>query len=591
MQQTQDDLGAGSPRAVKTDRVGSASAAEAAAGDPSDDSTQTLDEDQQRAFESIMAQIESDGDSQPDDDSDADIAFDTITDDTAPGSAETDSKTAQDGDASDPDADAQDISADIGDLLQEIASGDNATAPEAADAQAGESGQSLDLELPPVDDRTDPATTTDQPDAAGKAPDTLPAVPPPGNATPMEARTSDRTVPRVAPQSVSAGKYARWAATVSAAVLLLAGGWYWVYPDRVQAPAASDTAAPPVVSQRSSERDAAVDPDPASAAASPLSATAARLDRLRRQLLEKSAAIEQLRSYYRAGIEAETDLVIQLLQDTGQSTGAYADAFENPRVHLALTAIQRRSTIVDQLDAPQKSLHLGSEELLFLSRRAELLALMAGKTSDMDIDGFVQLADERMADHREMLARLNIDAAAETPVTLASIWQGIEKRLAAASTSARSPAGPPPENVDDSAIWKEICAGDFSRKHLLTRLPPQVAQCLTTWTGKDLFLNGLTELSPASAKLLAAWDGDWLGLNALAELSPEAARCLSRWRGKGLSLNGLSQLSPQVADILSQWQGDQIELVNLTHAVEWDNPRTRLFLSENVTRDIHATRK
>jgi hypothetical protein len=216
---------------------------------------------------------------------------------------------------------------------------------------------------------------------------------------------------------------------------------------------------------------------------------------------------------------------------------------------------------------------------------------MAGKTSDMDIDGFVQLADERMADQREMLAQLNIDAAAEIPVTLATIWQGIEKRLAAADASVRLPAGPPTEKGDDSAIWKEICAGDFSRKHLLTRLPPQVAQCLSAWTGKDLFLNGLTELSPASARLLAAWDGDWLGLNALAELSPEAARHLSRWRGKGLSLNGLLRLSPQVADILAQWQGEQIELVNLTHAVKWDNPRTRLFLSENMTRDIQATRK
>ena len=597
MQQTQDDLKAGSTRAVATDLAGSAPAAQAAANAPSDDSAQELDEDQQRAFESIMAQIESDPGSQAADDSDADIAFDTISDDAAPDTQDTDTTSADDGDGGDADAETQDISADIEDLLQEIASGDGAAGSAAADAQADEAGQSPDPKPAPAaatDDRPAAAATTDPPEVSGQGPEGLPSEPPPDAAVSVVARkpaAPTRPSPRVTPPCFGAAKKTRRAAALLAAALLLAGSWYWVYSDRVPVPAESDTAPPPALTQRSAEPAAPAVPDPVSGAASTLAAAAERLDRLRQQLIEKRAAIEQLRSYYRAGVEAETDLVIQLLRDAGEPLGDIAGALEKPRVHLALTAIQRRTATIGKLDAPQKALQRGSEELLYLSRRADLLALMADKTSDVDIDGFVQLADERMADQREMLARLNIDAADTAEVTLASIWQEIEKRLAAADTSPGSPVGSPPEKVDDAAIWKEICAGDFSRKHLLTRLPPQVAQCLSTWTGKDLFLNGLTELSPASARLLAAWGGDWLGLNALAELSPEAARHLSRWRGKGLSLNGLLRLSPQVAAILSEWQGEQIELVNLTHAVQWDNPRTRLYLSENMTRDIHATRK
>ncbi len=598
MQQTQDDLKAGSTRAVATDLAGSAPAAQAAADAPSDDSAQELDEDQQRAFESIMAQIESDPDSHAADDSDADIAFDTITDDAAPDTEDTDTAGADDGgDGGDADAETHDISADIEDLLQEIASGDGAAGPDAADAQADQAGQPPDPEPAPAaaaDDRPAAAATMDHPAVSGQGPEGLPSEPPPVAPAPVAARkpaAAARPSPHLTPPCFGAAKTARRAAAVLAAALLLAGSWYWVYSDRAPVPAESDTAAPPALRQRSAEPAAPGVPDPVSGAASTLAAAAERLDRLRQQLIEKSTAIEQLCSYYRAGIDAETDRAIQLLQDAGRSTGAHVDASENPRLQLALTAIQRRTATIDKLDAPQKALQRGSEELLYLSRRADLLALMADKTSDIDIDGFVQLADERMADHREMLARLNIDAADTAEVTLTSIWQEIEKRMAAADTAPGAPVGPPPEKGDDAAIWKEICAGDFSRKHLLTRLPPQVAQCLSTWTGKDLFLNGLTELSPASARLLAAWGGDWLGLNALADLSPEAARHLSRWRGKGLSLNGLLRLSPQVAAILSQWQGEQIELVNLTHAVQWDNPRTRLYLSENMTRDIHATRK
>jgi hypothetical protein len=105
-----------------------------------------------------------------------------------------------------------------------------------------------------------------------------------------------------------------------------------------------------------------------------------------------------------------------------------------------------------------------------------------------------------------------------------------------------------------------------------------------------LFLNAVTDLSAEAARGLAAWEGDWLGLNGLKELSPEAAAHLARWKGKGLSLNGLSRLSPRVVAILSEWQGDQIELVNVKHMAHWENPKTRLFLSEDLKRKRNAAR-
>ena len=141
---------------------------------------------------------------------------------------------------------------------------------------------------------------------------------------------------------------------------------------------------------------------------------------------------------------------------------------------------------------------------------------------------------------------------------------------------------------DTAAISRQICDGDFSQRDRLTTLSPEVARCLAKWKGKDLFLNALTELHPDAARHLADWQGDWLGLNGLTDLSPETAAHLARWKGKGLSLNGLSRLSPRVVAILSEWQGDQIELVNVKHLAHWENPSTRLHLSEDLKRKRHG---
>jgi hypothetical protein len=171
---------------------------------------------------------------------------------------------------------------------------------------------------------------------------------------------------------------------------------------------------------------------------------------------------------------------------------------------------------------------------------------------------------------------------------LESIWQEITQRLPAAPEKTNS--GLSQAMRDSADIANSICSGDYARKHHLKSLSPQTARCLSQWEGKDLFLNALTELSPESARHLAAWKGEWLGLNGLKELTPEAAAWLAQWKGKGLSLNGLSRLSPRVVAILSEWQGEQIELVNVKHMAHWENPKTRLFLSEALKRKLNSPR-
>jgi hypothetical protein len=320
-----------------------------------------------------------------------------------------------------------------------------------------------------------------------------------------------------------------------------------------------------------------------------LETVAEKLDRLRGALIEKQVQIGQLRGYYQTGIDVEIQRIADWVGSAGKGKIPFKSAMADPRINLGLSAIQRRDTYIKKLEAPEKLLFKNGEELLFLSRKAALLALMAAKTSDIDIDGFIAQADEIRIAHAEEMNQLNIDTVAVSPRALESIWQDIETRLP--NTTVQADKGYPAIETGNTTIWKNICNGDFSQKHKMTALSPEAARCLASWKGKDLFLSALTDLTADAARYLANWDGDWLGLNGLKELSPETAVHLSRWKGKGLSLNGLSRLSPRVVAILSAWQGDQIELVNVQQMAHWENPNTRLFLSENMQRKLKHTRK
>jgi hypothetical protein len=498
------------------------------------------------------------------------------------------------------DDEPDDISEDIDDILKEISSSED-------DGQLPETtGDHIESQANVSQDRVE-ETLLEISSTAGKDEnsDVSEEKAPPAHHHAHQADDADPSSPglnvpkgteplREAPASPGgAKKKIGLALTVAIFLLALAGYFYWGPKDRID-PLKPITAQDTHESEAPAQSDPVVEPvEPVivafgTADESRLKTAADSLDRLRNELIGKQEEIEDLRAYYQAGIDAEIQDVVDMVRASGDGGMSFKSALAEPRINLGLAAIQRRESYIKKLEIPVKRLFRDSEELLYLSRRAELLALMAGKTSDIDIDGFIQQVNEASQAHRSAMDQLNIDEVVVSPLSLEAIWKDIARQLS--TTPVTAGKNQTTIKADNAKIWKDICDADYSEKHKLTALSPEAARCLAKWKGKDLFLNAVTDLSPEAARLLADWNGDWLGLNGLQELSPETAVHLARWKGKGLSLNGLSRLSPQVVAILSEWKGDQLELVNVKHMAYWENPKTRLFLSEDLERKRNAAR-
>ena len=207
--------------------------------------------------------------------------------------------------------------------------------------------------------------------------------------------------------------------------------------------------------------------------------------------------------------------------------------------------------------------------------------LLTSHTSGVPVSDFIVSASQRLQTHMSRIRTLGVGDIDTSRTSLQSIWKQFHQKPVA---KTKAPVGTPL----DTAISKELCNGDYSRRNQLTTLTPKSATCLLNWHGKDMFLNGLTELPPSVAKILAQWKGDWLSLNGIKELSPESAGYLAKWSGKRLSLNGLIRLSPKATVNLSQWQGEQIEMIGLLEIGPWKNYGTRLFLSETLKQRLEV---
>ena len=574
-----------------------------------------LDPDQQQALESIMAQIESG-------DTGSTESLSTTSASAVPQSEATPED--QEPPAIDPTEETSDdeshhISHDVEEILTEIALSDDESplqeAPlddsgsEKATVEASENKRGDDdivahqkadggLKHP---ERSQMATSAGQ-NGKPAEPDENPLVKSPSvdprpATQPMPTRLKDQQKPEPLREAgkPAAGRKMRAVLSSVVAILFLAlGGFFYGISQNMLAskPVALDKDTggrdTVVVDQSVFQEQKPEEVLNGSSGQSRLKRAAENLDRLRSQLIQKQAEIGELRAYYQAGIDTEIQSIADRVKNAGKGKISFKSAIADPNISLGLSAIQRRDTYIQKLKTPLSILVKSSEALLFFSRKAALLALMAGKTSDIDIDGFIKQTDEIRDMHGSELARLNIDAVLASPRTLESIWQDIEMRTP--REAVKTDNFNRTTETDNEVIWENVCDGDFSQKDRLTVLSPEAANCLTEWKGKDLFLNALSDLSPDAARHLSAWEGDWLGLNGLTELSPEAAVHLSRWKGKGLSLNSLSSLSPRVVSILSDWQGDQIELINVKHMVHWENPKTRLFLSEDLKRKLNTTR-
>ena len=569
----------------------------------------SLDEDQQRAFESILAQIEGEDTEQKEPAS-------TPSEETSENQAQHAVAPTKDKAADESD----DIDYDIEEILTEIASSDDASHL----SEAASDGSDTELAVVDASDHStvnDDVVVHSKADTGSEQADRLHTATPAGQSEiiaqldqrpqvkgpsgdprstekTMPARIKDQRKPKPAKASKTTGGRQKKAilASVVAVLFLALAGYFYAIPQHMLAstPTTPDADAHPRKAAFETQ-SASQEPQPVAAVQGPsgqsrLKTAAESLDRLRTEIIGKQSEIAELRAYYQAGIDAEIQTIADRVRNAGNGEISLQSAITDPGLSLGLSAIQRRDTYIKKLETPVRILDQSSEALLFFSRKAALLALMAAKTSDIDIDGFIEQADEIRVMHGHNLSQLNIDTVPASSRTLASIWQDIEKRLS--TTPVKTENDNRVTNITDNpTIWKNICDGDFSQKHILTALSPDAARCLTRWKGKDLFLNALTTLSPDAARHLAAWEGDWLGLNGLKELSPETAAHLARWKGKGISLNRLSRLSPRVVAILSDWQGDQIELINVKHMALWENPKTRLFLSEDLKRKLNVARK
>ena len=297
-----------------------------------------------------------------------------------------------------------------------------------------------------------------------------------------------------------------------------------------------------------------------------------KADGLRNELIGKQKELRALKQYYHNRIEEMGDEILDEKRKKGIST--FQQALTSKYIELRLRTIKRRQQYIQQLDTPLDQLVQGSEELLYMKRLAGIQIQMAPIVKGMDMAGLGKRMDMAIEKEASGIANLGIDTAETDVPSLEEIWKELihgenAKRQSEdkGQTGKRSEKGEDHSQKQDdinSDIWQEICVGNLSRKHQLSKLSLDAAKCLSQWEeGKDLFLNGITEITASIAGQLSQWKGEWICLNGLTELSPEAAEALSQWRGTRLSLNGLIELSPQTAKHLSEWPGKQLEVVGL----------------------------
>ena len=290
--------------------------------------------------------------------------------------------------------------------------------------------------------------------------------------------------------------------------------------------------------------------------------------RLRDALLKKQEEIRTLKQYYRNRIDEVRDEILDEKRKKGIT--AFQQALKSKRIELGLRTIGRRRLYISKLNEPLEQLHESGEELLYIKRLVGIQIQMAPVVNGIDMDKLGKHIDLIIEKKSGKVDDLVIDIKETSAPALEVIWKEIVRAENAEGKPATKGGNPEKKKASSQrrdkmnrVIWKEICAGDLNRKHELTRLSLNAAECLSKWEGKDLFLNGITELPASIARQLSQWEGEWLCLNRLASLSSEAAEGLSRWKGIRLSLNSLTELTPQAAKHLSQWGGKQMEVVGL----------------------------
>ena len=313
---------------------------------------------------------------------------------------------------------------------------------------------------------------------------------------------------------------------------------------------------------------------------------------LRKQLLEKMEEIARLNLYYRNGIAELEHSIYQEAQKEGLKS--FEQASKNKRIELDLRTIQRRQAYIQGLEKPAMWVDRGSEELLYLMRKAQLDLELIGIAGGVDINKHNRHISAAINQYRPNADKLAINLQQEETASLESIWQQAKNRKNI-SDSANEQGSLTAKNEQIAA---EICSGNFERMAELASITPETAKCLTRMKGSELFLNAVTQLPTDAAKELFQWQGNWICLNGITALSPAAAKYMFKWRGNWISLNGLTEFQPELATYLLKWEGQQLELMGLKYnktepeqkslkfLALWETTGGRLFVPDGIRKEM-----
>ncbi|MEE4263216.1 MAG: hypothetical protein V2I56_11035 [Desulfobacteraceae bacterium] len=316
--------------------------------------------------------------------------------------------------------------------------------------------------------------------------------------------------------------------------------------------------------------------------------TIGEIDRLREELLAKKEEIFRLKLHYRNGIGELKDQIGLEMSDANISS--FAQAMQNKRIELNLRTIQRRQVYIQELEKPNQWVHNGSEELLFLKRKALLDFELTDIASGIDLDRHMRYMTAAIQKYQPSADKLAVDPPPAEITPLETIWSQI---LHQQLENVPAPIGQENEEIID-----EICSENFRRIAELSAITPQAAMCLARMKGSDLFLNKLKQLTAQDAKYLFQWQGNWICLNSVKTLSPAVAKYLFKWEGNWISLNGLTEFPPELALYLMEWKGNQLELMGLhydkvktegrilKYLALWETMGGKLFVSDDIRNEM-----
>lgn len=415
-----------------------------------------------------------------------------------------------------------------------------------------------------------------------------------GGETELSAVAVDRPVlievTERSPESERSGRCSRRFLLRLAVGTILAGALAAAAALGLLRPDLSREAAPagPALAEPSEPADVPAGPPPAPVPPEPTewAGRIRELERRRSQLRAKADEVRALQAHYRYGVLELAEDAVRLIKIHGIDT--FAQAMRHRQLELALHSIRDREAYAAGLAKPLRWLISGSEELLYLQRLVaidrEVLALAEG----IDLDGHAERVDAALEGYRPTAEKLAMGTE-EAPPALDLLF----KRLV---DQARQMALPATDNAD-AAIAEEVCAGEMTRYSEVAVLRLKAVRCLAESAATELFLNRVQDLPATAAQKLSEWPGEWLCLNGLKRISPEAARHLFAWPGRWMSLNGLVELPAAASAHLPAWGGRQIELMGLRkvevveHLVRWEEAGGKLFVPEEIRRQIDAGRK